>query len=71
MVVELRCGDPATRVLDAAEETSADLVALAWHQQLGAGRAEVVRRAVAEGRFPVLLVPVAQGSVADRGSTGR
>lgn len=58
VVVELRCGDPAARVLDTAEQTDADLVALAWHQRLQTGRAEVVRRAVAEGRLPVLLIPV-------------
>lgn len=58
VVVELRCADPAARVLDTATETDADLVAHAWHQRLQTGRAEVVRRAVAEGRLPVLLVPV-------------
>lgn len=55
--IALRAGEPPGRLLDAAQELGADLVVLAWNQDLGPGRAAVVRRLVAGGDIPVLLVP--------------
>jgi hypothetical protein len=40
-----------------ADEVRADLIALAWAQDLRGTRATVVREALARGRLPVLLVP--------------
>jgi nucleotide-binding universal stress UspA family protein len=56
--VHLRAGDPPERLLDAAKQLDADLIALAWSQTLAPGHAAVVRSAIAEGEIPVLLVPV-------------
>ncbi|QEC48300.1 universal stress protein [Baekduia soli] len=57
--IHLRAGDPPERLLDAARQLDADIVALAWSQTLAPGRAAVVRNAVADGELPVVLVPVA------------
>lgn len=56
--LELRVGLPGESVADAARETDADLVALAWSQDLSPGRAAVVREVLARATVPVLLVPV-------------
>ncbi len=61
VAIELRAGDPPDRLLDAAKELDADLVALAWSQILTPDRAAVVQNAVADGELPVLLVPLATG----------
>lgn len=58
MTLELRSGDPATRLLDVAAEQDADLVGLAWSQSLAPGRAAVVQAAVQAGDIPILLVPL-------------
>jgi hypothetical protein len=42
-----------------AHETAADLVVLAWSQELGEGRARVVSETLARSSIPVLLLPVA------------
>lgn len=55
--VELRAGDPPGRLLDAAKELDADVLALAWSQVLAPGRAAVVRAAMDAGELPILLVP--------------
>jgi hypothetical protein len=39
-------------------ETSADLIVLAWSQDLGPGRARVVSETLAHSHVPVLLLPV-------------
>jgi nucleotide-binding universal stress UspA family protein len=56
--LELRVGRTAELVPLVAEQARVDLIALGWAQELAAGRAPVVRRALAESRLPVLLVPV-------------
>lgn len=65
--IALRAGEPPGRLLDAAQELGADLVVLAWNQDLGPGRAAVVRRLVAGGDIPVLLVPAPSGVVSPDG----
>lgn len=57
--VELRVGGAPDRLLKAANELDADLVALAWRQVLAPGRAAVVQHEVANSSLPVMLVPVA------------
>ena len=55
--LELRVGEPHEHVLDILRDTSCDLVALGWRQELGSGRAAVVRRMLGESPVPVLLTP--------------
>lgn len=57
--IELRLGPPAGVILRVASELRSDLVLVAWGQDLGPGRAEVVRRLL-EDEFPVGLVPIEQ-----------
>lgn len=54
-----RIGETADRVVAAARETGADLIALGWNQDLSSGHAAVVREAIASSTVPVLLVPTA------------
>jgi nucleotide-binding universal stress UspA family protein len=56
--IESRVGVREEQVLRAADEDDVDIVALGWSQQLGAGRAQVVRAALERGRVPILLIPV-------------
>jgi nucleotide-binding universal stress UspA family protein len=56
--VRLRRGHPATHVLDLAEQEHIDLIALGWNQDLGTGRAELVRAVLEVAEVPVLLVPI-------------
>jgi nucleotide-binding universal stress UspA family protein len=52
-----RVGVPASEIVRAVEETGADLLVLAWSQNLSPGRARVVERALHESTTPVLLLP--------------
>lgn len=61
--LDLRSGRPAEEVLMEADESGADLVVVAWAQELGGGRARTVRRALTEGSTPVLLVSAARDIV--------
>jgi len=56
--LETRVGLPAELVHTIATETGADLIALAWSQNMSAGRATVVRAVLERSDVPVLLVPV-------------
>lgn len=56
--LEERVGRPEELVPRVAEETSADLIALGWAQELAADRAPVVRAVLTEARVPVMLIPV-------------
>ena len=55
--LETRIGAPGENVLQVADHTSADLIALGWSQDLGPGRAAVVRAALERSPVPLLLVP--------------
>lgn len=55
--LETRIGTPGENVLQVAEETSADLIALGWSQDLAPGRAAVVRAALERSSVPLLLIP--------------
>jgi nucleotide-binding universal stress UspA family protein len=56
--LELRVGEPHEHVLDICRHSGCDLVALGWSQDLGRGRAAIVRRMLADSPVPVLLTPV-------------
>jgi nucleotide-binding universal stress UspA family protein len=56
--LELRVGEPHEHVLDICRRSGCDLVALGWSQDLGRGRAAIVRRMLAGSPVPVLLTPV-------------
>lgn len=53
-----RMGVAADDVATVARNADADLIALAWSQDLGPGHARVVRETLARSAIPVLLVPV-------------
>jgi len=59
--LELRCGTAAERVLEVAGTERADLIALAWSQRLGPGRAIIVRHVIRAATVPVMLLPLAPG----------
>lgn len=61
---ELRRGEPGENVLDVAVSERVDLIALAWSRE-GNKQAPTVRRAVRDGRVPVMLLPVPPTSEAD------
>ncbi|GAB1691663.1 universal stress protein [Krasilnikovia sp. M28-CT-15] len=56
--LHLRSGVAGEHVIDVADAERVDLIALAWSQRLGPGRAGTVRRTVAEATMPVALIPV-------------
>jgi len=53
----LRVGRPGAAVLAACDESTADLVVVAWSRDLSPGRAQVVRELLERSSVPVLLVP--------------
>jgi nucleotide-binding universal stress UspA family protein len=56
--LELRSGAAAEHVAKVAGAEQADMIALAWSQRLGPGRAAAVRRTVLDAEVPVMLVPM-------------
>ncbi|HEX6197124.1 MAG TPA: universal stress protein [Jiangellaceae bacterium] len=54
----LRSGAPDEQVVDVATEEHADLITLGWSQRLASGRAQTVRRTIADSLVPVMLVPL-------------
>lgn len=55
--LELRAGATGGHVLRVAEAEQADLVALAWSQDLSGGHAQIIREVLAGSPIPILLVP--------------
>ncbi|MGZ4691747.1 MAG: universal stress protein [Acidimicrobiia bacterium] len=55
----LRVGQPGRELLAESDESTSDLIVLAWSRDLSPGRAEVVRELLERSRIPVLLVPAA------------
>ena len=53
-----RLGVPADDVAAVARETGANLIVLAWSQDLSPGRARVVSETLAHADIPVLLLPL-------------
>jgi nucleotide-binding universal stress UspA family protein len=64
-------GVPADDVVAVADEVTADLVILAWSQDLGAGHAQVVSETIAHSHIPVLLLPAASSHHARKLSNAR
>jgi nucleotide-binding universal stress UspA family protein len=58
VLLEVRVGAPGQHVLRVADEIGADLIALGWAQELGEGRAAVIREALDRSDVPLLLVPL-------------
>ena len=56
--LELRIGDPAEEILEAAESTDADIVATGWPAGAGADHGLIAREVLRRNRRPTLLVPV-------------
>ncbi len=52
-----RLGVAADDIVAVARETAAELIVLAWSQELGADRARVVSQTLAHSEVPVLLIP--------------
>ncbi len=52
-----RLGVPADDIVAVAHEATADLIVLAWSQDLTAGHAHVVSETLARSTIPVLLLP--------------
>jgi hypothetical protein len=57
--VVIRVGRPGRRLVEAVQESRADLVVLSWGGDLRRGRAVVVRRLLADAGVPVLLIRAA------------
>jgi nucleotide-binding universal stress UspA family protein len=58
---EVRRGDPASNLIDSAEQSSSDLIVLATHGKSGIGAfwaGSVAPKVVTQTRIPLLLVPV-------------
>lgn len=55
---ELRIGAPEREIIERASADDIDGVIVAWRQDLSPGRGEVIRRLLAEGGVPVLIVPI-------------
>lgn len=56
--LEMRVGNPADALRDAARDLDVDLVVLAWHCDLSKGHGKLVREMLEEGRVPVALFPL-------------
>jgi nucleotide-binding universal stress UspA family protein len=65
---EMRVGDPADTVREAARELDADIVVFAWHRDLSEGHGRVVREMLAEASIPVALFPYRDREHAEPGS---
>jgi nucleotide-binding universal stress UspA family protein len=59
-----RLGVPADQIVTVAHETAADLIVLAWSQNLNPGHAHVVYETLAHSKIPVLLLPVPSAAAA-------
>ncbi len=54
----VRVGDPAHHIIEEAIEQPADAIVVAWSQDLGPGRAEVIRRLLGESPVPLIVAPI-------------
>jgi nucleotide-binding universal stress UspA family protein len=61
VTLELRVGVPSDQVLAVAADMGADMIILGWRQNLGVGRAELVRTVLERSPRPVLLLPIEAG----------
>lgn len=61
--LDLRRGRPVVEVLSTVDRSGADLVLMAWGQDLSPGHAAVVRHALLTATVPVLLVRAGPGTL--------
>jgi nucleotide-binding universal stress UspA family protein len=64
--MKVRSGNPEEVIPEVAEEAAADIIALGWAQEVGEGRAPIVRAVLARGKAPVMLVPVSVSAAVGR-----
>ncbi len=57
---DLRLGNPAQHMIDVATERPTDALVIAWGQDLGPGRAAIIRRLLSESPIPLIVVPVSR-----------
>jgi nucleotide-binding universal stress UspA family protein len=62
--VELRVGRPGREVVEVAQSSDVDLIALGWRRNLAPGRAATVKEALTTSSVPILLVPLEDDSIA-------
>jgi nucleotide-binding universal stress UspA family protein len=55
---EMRVGDAASVLCDAARELDVDLVVIAWHRNLAGGHGRLVHEMLASASVPVALLPL-------------
>jgi nucleotide-binding universal stress UspA family protein len=60
--LEVRMGKSEDVIPRMVRQTAVDLVAVGWGQEIGEGRAPVVRALLTHGRTPVMLVPAEEGA---------
>jgi nucleotide-binding universal stress UspA family protein len=53
-------GRPADEIIAAIDREEPDAVVVCWSQRIDAGRAEVIRRLLADGRVPIILHPAGE-----------
>jgi len=63
-------GFPADDIVAVAHENSADLIVLAWSQDLGPGRARVISQTLARSMIPMLLIPATGSALMPTSSPG-
>jgi len=54
---EMRIGDPAVAVGDAARDLDVDMVVFAWHRDLSEGHGRLVREMLSHAAVPIVLFP--------------
>ncbi len=55
--LSLRVGQPGRELLEACDESTSDLIVVAWSRDLSPGHGQIVRELLERSRIPVLLVP--------------
>ncbi len=59
MRCELRIGHAGTQIVEVASDSEIDAILVAWRQQTGPGRADVIAHLVRESGVPLIVVPFA------------
>jgi nucleotide-binding universal stress UspA family protein len=59
MRCELRIGHAGTQIVEVASDSEIDAILVAWRQETGPGRADVIAHLVRESGVPLIVVPFA------------
>jgi nucleotide-binding universal stress UspA family protein len=57
---ELRIGHAGTQIVEVASDSAIDAILVAWRQETGPGRADVIAYLVRESGVPLIVVPFAE-----------